>query len=100
MKDRASRYAARKKTSSTRGSGPLLIAYVARTPKGKIRLHKVGIRFQDQKEEEVVGQLPPDDPRYVFDNDYKVRKSTHEIVKKSAKFSRFYDASARISYDL
>jgi hypothetical protein len=78
---------------------PLLIAYVARTPKGKIRLHKIGIRFENDKEEQVE-KLPADDPRFVFDNDYKVRKSTHDIVKKSAKFARFYDASARVSYDL
>jgi hypothetical protein len=99
MTDRASRYAAKKHSTSPRRSSPLLIAYVAKTPKGKIRLKKIGIRFEDQKEE-LVDELPPDDPRYVFENDYKVRKAAHDEVKKSAKFARFYDASARISYDL
>jgi len=76
-----------------------LIAYVSRTPKGKIRLRKIGIRFEGQKEE-LVETLPSDDPRMVFENDYKVRKSAHEIVKRSAKFARFYNASARVSYDV
>jgi hypothetical protein len=98
LKDRATRYAGKKDSSTGRNSGPLLIAYVARTPKGKIRLKKIGIRFQDQKEE-IVDQLPPDDPRFVFENDYKVRKSAHSIVKKSPQFARFYNASARVSYD-
>ncbi len=99
MRDRASRYATKKQTTSARRSSPLLIAYVTRTPKGKIRLRRIGIRFEGQKEE-VIESLPSDDPRYVFNDDYKVRKSTHSIVKKSAKFARFYDASARISYDV
>ena len=45
-------------------------------------------------------KLPDDDPRYVFESDYKVRKAAHDLVKKSAKFARYYNASARISYDL
>ena len=99
MRDRASRYAAKKRASSVRKSGLILIAYVARTPKGKVRLHKIGIRFEGQKEELVL-ELPPDDPRYSLENDYKVRKSAHDLVKRSAKFARFYDATTRISYDL
>jgi hypothetical protein len=98
MKDRASRYAAKNKPSG-RNPGPLLIAYVAKTPKGKTRLHQIGIRFEGQKEE-IVEKLPEDDPRYVFESDYKVRKAAHDLVKKSAKFARYYNASARISYDL
>ena len=98
MADRAARYASKKSTPGRR-SNPLLIAYVAKTPKGKIRLREIGIRFPDQKEE-LVKKLPADDPRYVFENDYKVRKAAHDLVKKSAQFARFYDASARISYDL
>ncbi len=98
MRDRASRYTSKKRDSSARKIGPLLIVYVARTPKGKIRLRKIAIRFEDEKEEPVE-ELPTDDPRYVFESDYKVRKSAHDIVKKSAKFARFYNASARISYD-
>ena len=50
MSDRASRYAAKNRPSGRR-SGPLLIAYVAKTPKGKTRLHQIGIRFEDKKEE-------------------------------------------------
>lgn len=97
MADRASRYASKK--GSARKSGPILIAYVARTPKGKIRLRKIGIRFEGQNEE-LVEMLPAADPRFVFDDDYKVRKAAHDVTKKSSKFSRFYDASARVSYDL
>jgi len=98
MRDRASRYAAKRQPSGRR-SGPLLIAYVAKTPKGKIRLHQIGIKFEGQKEE-LIEKLPADDPRYVFETGYKVRKAAHDLVKKSAKFARFYNASARISYDL
>ena len=98
MSDRAAKYSSSKK-KTTKRPYPLLIAYVARTPKGKIRLHRIGIKFENQ-DEEIVEKLPSDDPRYVFENDYKVRKSTHDIVKKSAKFSRFYNASARVSYSL
>jgi hypothetical protein len=58
----------------------------------------VGIRFEGQKEE-IVTEAPQDDPRYVFENDYKVRKSAHDLVKKSAKFGRFYDSSTRVFYD-
>jgi hypothetical protein len=97
MKDRAARFSA-KKQSTSKSTNPLLIAYVSKTPKGKIRIRRIGIRFESQKEE-VVDSLPPDDPRFVFESDYKVRKSTHDLVKKSAKFARFYDASARVSYD-
>jgi hypothetical protein len=98
MSDRAARYSSKKSTSSKKSRGPILVAYVGRTPKGKIRLRRVGIRFEGQKEE-LVGEAPPDDPRYVFENDYKVRKSAHDLVKKSAKFGRFYDASTRVFYD-
>jgi hypothetical protein len=98
MKDRAAKYA-KKETNSSKRSGPILFAYVDRTPKGKIRLHRIGIRFEGQKEE-VVENLPSEDPRYAFENDYKVRKATHDLVKKSAKFARFYDSSTRVSYDL
>ncbi|MDG6905843.1 MAG: hypothetical protein JRN20_08675 [Nitrososphaerota archaeon] len=75
----------------------ILIAYVVRTPKGKIRLKRIGIRLHE-KEEEQVCELPPTDPRYVFENDYKVRKSTHEEVRRSRQFARFWDSSARVIY--
>lgn len=99
MKDRAARYASAKERSSSKSTNPLLIAYVSRTPKGKIRLRKIHIKFENGVEE-AVDELPPDDPRFVFENDYKVRKATHDLVKKSAKFARFYNSSARVSYDL
>jgi hypothetical protein len=98
MKDRAAKYSAIKRASSARKPGPLLIAYVSRTQTGKVRLRKIGIRFEGQKEE-IVADLRLDDPHLALENDYKVRKAAHEIVKKSAKFGRFYDASTRISYD-
>ncbi|MFI5422303.1 MAG: hypothetical protein ACHQ1H_15175 [Nitrososphaerales archaeon] len=98
MADRAARYSFKKQASEKKGGGPILVAYVGRTPKGKIRLRRVGIRFQGQKEE-LVGEAPKDDPHYVFENDYKVRKAAHDLVKKSAKFGRFFDASTRVFYD-
>jgi hypothetical protein len=98
MKDRAAKYAAMKRASLAKKSGPLLIAYVSRTPTGKVRLRKIGIRFEGQKEE-IVADLRLDDPQLALENDYKVRKAAHEIVKRSAKFGRFYDSSTRISYD-
>jgi hypothetical protein len=96
MGDRAARYSSQKTKVN---AGPaLIIAHVQRTPKGKIRLVSVGVRISTQDEEEVVG-LPLTDPRYVFDNDYKVRKSAHDLVKSSGRFSKFYDSSARVVYD-
>ena len=98
MSDRPARYAAKKHSTNKKSGGPVLVAYVGRTPKGKIRLRRIGIRFQGQKEE-IVSEVPQDDPRYVFESDYKVRKSAHDLVRKSAKFGRFYDASTRVFYD-
>lgn len=97
MDNRAKRYAAIERAKAKTG-GALLIAHVKRTPKGKIRLSRVEIRIKDGKEE-IVTELPKDDPRYVFEDDYKVRKMTHDLVKRSAKFSSFYDSSARVFYD-
>lgn len=98
MNDRAARYAWKERVGQ-KYSDTILVAYVMRTPKGKIRLKRIGIRTKDQKEE-VVSALPKDDPRYVFENDYKVRKATHETVKRSAKFSRYHDSSARVFYEM
>src|ERR1700722_11783135 len=98
MNDRAARYSAKERASSAKKPGPLLIAYVSRTPTGKVRLRKIGIRFEGQ-EEELVAELRLDDPHLALENDYKVRKAAHDIVKKSAKFGRFYDVSTRILYD-
>lgn len=97
MVDRAARYSW-KEREKRKFPGTILVAYVARTPKGKIRLQRIGIRMKDKKEE-VVSVLPKDDPQYVFEDDYKVRKATHEVVKGSAKFSRFHDSSARVFYE-
>ena len=99
MSDRASRFARKKQQQSkgTKTTNPILVAYVGRTPKGKIRLKRIGIRFQGAREE-IVSEVPADDARYAFENDYKVRKATHELVKKSPKFSRYYDSSARVFY--
>lgn len=97
MKDRAKRYAAIQR-SKPKGTDALLVAHVKRTPKGKIRLTRVEISIKGEKEQ-VVTELPPDDPRYVFESDYKVRKTTHDLVKRSGKFSTFYDSSARVHYD-
>ena len=97
MSERAKRYAAIQK-SKAKQNDTLLIAHVKRTPKGKIRLSRIDIRISGGKEQ-VVTELPPDDPRYVFEDDYKIRKMTHDIVKRSGKFSTFYDCSARVFHD-
>ena len=94
MDDRASRYS----RVLARDSPAVLVAYVVRTPKGKIRLRKIGIRIRGKKEFQV-SELPLTDPRFVFENDYKVRKAAHDETKKSAQFSRFSDSSARVIYE-
>ncbi|MGH2639602.1 MAG: hypothetical protein ACRDF4_10040 [Rhabdochlamydiaceae bacterium] len=100
MRDRAARYAPKEyQQEKKRTTGrAVLIAYVARTARGKIRLRKIGIRLEGRNEE-MICELPVDDPRYVFESDYKVRKAAHDEVKHSAKFSRFYDSSARVFYE-
>jgi hypothetical protein len=97
MRDRAARYSFKKSEKTTPGRA-VLVAYVARTPKGKIRLKRIAIRMLGQKEQ-LVSELPPTDPRYVFENDYKVRKAAHDETRHSARFGAFYDSSARVIYD-
>jgi hypothetical protein len=58
----------------------------------------VGVRIGGEQEQDVLS-LPPADPRYVFENDYKVRKASHDLVKASGRFSKFHDSSARVVYD-
>lgn len=94
MGDRASKYS----RTPERDSNAVLVAYVVRTPKGKIRLTKIGIRIRGKKELPV-SELPLTDPRFVFENDYKVRKAAHDETKKSAQFSRFSHSSARVVYE-
>jgi hypothetical protein len=95
MSDRASRYASARFEKKT--GDAILIAYVIRTPNGKIRLKRIGVRLQGQKEQPIC-ELPPTDPKYVFESDYKVRKATHEEVRRSGKYTRFQDSSARVVY--
>ena len=97
MSARAKRYAAIQKSKSKQND-TLLIAHVKRTPKGKLRLSRIDIRISGGKDQ-VVTELPADDPRYVFEDDYKIRKMTHDLVKRSGKFSAFYDCSARVYHD-
>ena len=97
MDERAARYAWRERPQQ-KSSDTTLIAYVVRTPKGKIRLQRIGIRLKGRKED-VVAVLPRDDPRYVFENNYKVRQAAHEAVKRSTKFTRYYDSSTRVFYE-
>lgn len=96
MSDRARRYTSPR--PEKKGGNAILVAYVVRTPKGKIRLKRISIRIHGQKEQQVC-ELPPTDPKYVFESDYKVRKATHEEMKHSAQYSRFQDSSARVIYD-
>jgi hypothetical protein len=97
MRDRAARYSFKKSDRAT-PSRAVLVAYVVRTPKGKIRLKRIAIRMLGQKEQ-LVSELAPTDPRYVFENDYKVRKAVHDETRHSARFGAFYDSSARVIYD-
>ena len=94
MDNRAARYS----RPSEKDSAAVLVAYVIRTPKGKIRLRKIGIRIRGKKELPV-SELPPTDPRYVFESDYKVRKAAHDETRRSAQFSRFSNSSARVVYE-
>jgi hypothetical protein len=96
MKERAARYLSSKNQKGE--SDAILVAYVARTPKGKIRLKRIAIRLRGRKEEPIT-ELPPNDPRYVFESDYKVRKSAHDATRRSGRFSAFYDSSTRVIYD-
>ena len=96
MRDRAAKYISSK--SQKKESEAVLVAYVFRTPKGKIRLKRIAIRLRGQKEQPVL-ELPLTDPRYVFENDYKVRKAAHNETKRSGRFSAFYDSSARVIYE-
>lgn len=97
MRDRAARYASIER-SRRKPNDTILVAHVRRTPKGKIRLVRVDIRMKDKKEE-VVTEVSRDDPRYVFEDDYKIRKVAHDLVKRSARFGSFYDCSTRVFYD-
>ena len=96
MRDRASKYISSKNQKEQ--SEAILVAYVFRTPKGKIRLKRIAIRLRGQKEQPVL-ELPSTDPRCVFENDYKVRKAAHNEIKKSGRFSAFYDCSTRVVYE-
>ena len=96
MRDRAARYS-HLKTEKSVGRA-ILVAYVVRTPKGKIRLKRIAIRLQGQNEQPV-SELPPTDPRFVFKDGYKVRKAAHDETKRSPRFSSFYDSSTRVVYD-
>ena len=96
MSDRARRYASQKAKSR---SPALIIAHVHRTAKGKIRLGSVQIVLPGGKEEVVAENLPKNDPGLAFEDQYDVRKSAHEIVKKSGRFSKFYDSIVKLVYD-
>ena len=89
--------AARYSRVTKKDSPAVLVAYVVRTPKGKIRLRNIAIRIRGKKELPV-SELPLTDPHYVFENDYKVRKAMHDETRKSAQFSRFSDSTARVVY--
>ena len=44
-------------------------------------------------------KLSETDPRYVFESNYGVRKLVHDMVKKSGRYSKFYDTIVRVVYD-
>ncbi len=97
MKTRARGY--RRISERSLSSDWTIIAHIGKTKKGKIRLRSVGITRKGQDEKLVFENLPENDPRFVFEDDYGMRKATHEIVRKSGQFSRFYSSSVRIVYE-
>jgi len=99
--DRASKYARLTKSNAVKGPRAAVItAHVTRTPKGKIRLTRVGITIGDSREVTVHSEkLSDTDPRLAFENNFGVRKEAHDIVKKSGRYSRFYDTMVRVVYD-
>ena len=99
--DRASRYARISRAKTEKGPrDALIIAHVTRTPKRKIRLRHVGVVIGDAKEVPVINEkLSETEPRYVFESDYGVRKMAHDIVRRSGRYSRFYDTIVKVVYD-
>jgi hypothetical protein len=99
--DRASRYARISRAKKEKGPrDALIIAHVTRTPKRKIRLHHAGIVIGSSKEVPVNNEkLSETEPRYVFESDYGVRKMAHDIVRKSGRYSKFYDTIVKVVYD-
>jgi len=99
--DRASRYARISRAKGEKGPRTeLIIAHVTRTPKGKIRLQNVGIVIGSSKEVSANNEkLSETDPRYVFETNYGVRKMTHNIVRRSGRYSKFYDTIVKVVYD-
>ncbi len=95
LKSRAARY---RKPEKPRADS-VIVAHLGKTPKGKIRLYSISIKRKNEKEEAVSGNLPENDPRYVFDSEYAMRKVAHDIVRSSGRFTRFYDSSVKIVYD-
>ncbi|MHB8567776.1 MAG: hypothetical protein ACYC7D_07210 [Nitrososphaerales archaeon] len=99
MTDRASRYAKiTRAKSSKQERDTLILAHVGRTSKRKLRLLSVGIVIKGGKEAEVSDALPENDPRYVADSDFAIRKITHDLVRASGRFSKFYDSIVKIDY--
>jgi hypothetical protein len=100
MKDRAARYSRLSRTKSQRSlRDTLILAHVGRTPKGKLRLRKVGVVIAGGKEMDVSNELEENDPRFVFESDFGVRKEAHDIVRKSGRYSKFYDTIVKLVYD-
>jgi len=101
LTDRAARYAriTRAKSSKKENRDALILAHVSRTPKGKLRLNSVGIVIGGRGKESIVsGNLPPNDPRYVSESDYAIRKLAHGIVLSSGRFSKFYNSIVKLDY--
>ncbi|SRR5579875_251703 len=95
---RFSRYTRISKNVTSSDRSAMILAHVGKTPKGKLRLRSVGI-VVGKKPEDLVDQVPETDPRFVFETSYGVRKASHDIVRKSGKFSRFYDNIVKVVYE-
>ena len=96
MTSRAARY---RKPERASGPDTIIVAHIGKNPRGKIRLFSLWLRRKNHKEEPIVQGLPVNDPRYVFDDEYSMRKLSHELVRRSGQYTKFYDCRVRIVYD-
>ena len=102
MPDRASRYARIQRTKSGKKleREALILAHAYRTPKGKLRLKSVGIAIGKGEEKIVTGALGETDPRYAFETDFGLRKEVHNLVRRSAQFSKYYNCVVKMVYGI
>lgn len=101
MSDRASRYARISRARAGKRQGnTLILAHTRRTSTGRLRLISLGIVIEGNKESIVAGPFPENDPRYVADSEYSIRKMAHGIVRSSGRFTKFYDRVVKLVFEI